>query len=119
MAQLHQFRGRVGRGAHQSYCFLFSESNSETTRERLAALTTTANGFELAEIDLKLRGPGELFGTQQSGIPDLQVASLTDVSLIRRTRDAAERVVKSDPLLAKNQPLKEKLQAFQEKVHLE
>ena len=85
MSQLHQFRGRVGRGAHQSYCYLFPSKGSYT--DRLKAMEKTNNGFELAEIDLEIRGPGEVYGVRQSGLPDLKVAELTDLELISQIRE--------------------------------
>ena len=103
LAQLHQLRGRVGRGAHQSYCFLFSDSDSEASVVRLHALEKISNGFELAEMDLKLRGPGEVFGMRQSGIPDLKMAKLTDHDLIKRSRKEAEKLLEKDAKL-KNYP---------------
>ncbi|MEE9277498.1 MAG: ATP-dependent DNA helicase RecG, partial [Dehalococcoidia bacterium] len=99
LAQLHQFRGRVGRGAEQSYCFLLSESDSESARERLSLMESTSDGFELAEADLKMRGPGEYFGTRQSGLPDLRVAKLTDHDLLLKARNYAERILDRDPNL--------------------
>ena len=89
LAQLHQFRGRVGRGEYQSYCLLFTENNSPKTRERLEALVKSNDGFALAEYDLKFRGPGEVFGAKQSGLPEMQVASLTDLELINLTKEQA------------------------------
>lgn len=119
LAQLHQFRGRVGRGLHQSYCFLFTESSAKNTAARLRALTTAKSGFELAEKDLEIRGPGEFFGTRQSGLPDLSMASLADVGLIKQARLEAIKLLQKDSIL-KNQPLlKEKLNQFQKTVHLE
>ena len=78
LSQLYQFRGRVGRGEKQSYCFLFTESSAKRTRQRLNAIVSAKNAFELAEKDLKIRGPGDFIGTRQSGIPDLAMASLLD-----------------------------------------
>lgn len=90
LAQLHQLRGRIGRGDKQAYCFLFADSKSEKTLSRLGYLETINNGPELAEIDLKLRGPGDMFGTLQHGIPDLKIASLSDLPTIERARTSAE-----------------------------
>jgi len=86
LAQLHQLRGRVGRGDKKSYCLLFSK----TKNKRLVSMIKTHSGFELAELDLKLRGPGEIFGTIQSGFKELKIASWTDTDLIKKTREAAE-----------------------------
>ncbi len=98
LAQLHQFRGRVGRGQHQSYCLLIAEDNiGEDGKIRLEAMERTQDGFELAEEDLKLRGPGEFFGTRQSGLPDLAVAKLSDVQTLEQARNAAERLFEQDP----------------------
>jgi len=104
LAQLHQFRGRVGRGPYQSYCFLFTENPSRNTFARLYALLHCQNGFELAEKDLAIRGPGEIYGLRQHGLPDLKMASLTDLSLIKETRQVAEKLLERDPEL-KNYPL--------------
>lgn len=92
LAQLHQLRGRVGRGDKQSYCFLFVGARSEKALERLSYLETINNGPELAEIDLKLRGSGDMFGTAQHGIPDLKIASLSDSPTIEQARTAAEQL---------------------------
>ncbi|MEA1936927.1 MAG: ATP-dependent DNA helicase RecG [Patescibacteria group bacterium] len=119
LAQLHQFRGRVGRGEHQSFCFLFTDSTSATTARRLKALIKSANGFELAEQDLKIRGPGELVGIRQSGLPDLAMASLTDFELIKNAREEAEALIEEDDKLLKYQKLAEKLKKFTKKVHFE
>ena len=99
LAQLHQFRGRVGRGTHASYCFLLSEAEGDAARERVSLLEGTADGFELAEADLRMRGPGEYFGTRQSGLPDLRVAKLTDQALLLQARNWAERMLDRDPNL--------------------
>ncbi len=100
LAQLHQFRGRVGRGAARSYCLLLADSPSPEAAHRLALMEETSDGFRLAEADLLLRGPGEYLGTRQSGIPDLRVATLTDAELIRATRDEAELLLEADPALS-------------------
>ncbi len=90
LSQLHQFRGRVGRGKVQSYCFLYTNASSEGTVARLKAMTDHTDGFMLAEIDLKLRGPGEVYGVRQSGIQELKVANLMNGILLDRVRKAAE-----------------------------
>jgi ATP-dependent DNA helicase RecG len=119
LAQLHQFRGRVGRGIHQSFCFLFTESPAKKTKERLKALISCQNGFELAERDLKIRGPGDFIGQRQWGIPDLAMDSLKDVFLVEKTKMAAKEILKEDPKL-KNYPLlRERLEKFRERIHLE
>ena len=119
LAQLHQFRGRVGRGPHQSYCLLFTESSSKSTQARLKALIACRNGFELAEKDLQLRGPGEFFGANQWGLPDLTMASLTDVELIKEARQEAIKILKTDYPLKNYPSLLEKLANFQKVIHLE
>ena len=93
LAQLHQFRGRVGRSDKQAYCFLFSESAFPETQQRLQALAQSNNGFELAELDLELRGPGEIFGIKQSGLPTTRIASLSNMTLIKKTRNWAEKIL--------------------------
>lgn len=92
LSQLHQLRGRVGRGEKESFCLLFTDSKSPTTRERLGYLQTIDTGMELAEVDLKLRGPGEMFGTMQHGVPDLKIANFSDYPLIESSRKAAEKI---------------------------
>jgi ATP-dependent DNA helicase RecG len=96
LAQLHQFRGRVGRGEHQSYCLLLSENPSEEVQERLGLMETIHDGFRLAEEDLRLRGPGEYFGTRQTGMPDLKVARLSDIDIIEKARGEAARLLEAD-----------------------
>ena len=93
LSQLHQLRGRVGRGEWKSYCFLFTSEQSQASSPRLKAMEQHDSGFLLAEIDLKLRGPGEIFGLRQSGIPDLQVEQLLQPELIARARKAAEKAL--------------------------
>jgi len=99
LSQLHQFRGRVGRGQEQSYCLLLAENPSEVARERLDIIEKVQDGFQLAEEDLKMRGPGEFFGTRQSGIPDLKMAKISDVALLELARKEAIGLFKADPTL--------------------
>ncbi len=103
LSQLHQFRGRVGRGSEQSYCMLLAENPSEIGRERLDIIEKTQDGFKLAEEDLRLRGPGEFFGTRQSGLPDLRMAKLSDVALLELARAEAIRLFENDPGLKKSE----------------
>jgi ATP-dependent DNA helicase RecG len=114
LSQLHQFRGRVGRGEHQSYCFLFTQSNSEESKNRLNAMVRHSSGFKLSEIDLNLRGPGEIYGVKQSGIPDLKMASLTDSQTIKIAREAAVKIINEDPLLEKYPQLRNNLSESQD-----
>lgn len=97
LAQLHQFRGRVGRGSHKSYCLLLSESPSELAQKRLSAVEQIHDGFKLAEVDLSLRGPGDLFGTRQSGLPALRMARLTDIDLLNQAKETANMILMRDP----------------------
>ena len=90
LAQLHQLRGRVGRGLSKSYCLLFAESPSEKALKRLNAMRQNLSGFELAELDLTLRGPGEIFGLRQHGIPDLKIASWRDIDLIKKAKEVVK-----------------------------
>ena len=106
LAQLHQLRGRIGRGEHKSYCILLTSDSSPETAAKLAVLERTSNGFEVAEADWDLRGPGDLLGTAQSGLPILKLGNLkTDAKLMRRARAAAMEIFRDDPLLerAENQ----------------
>ena len=119
LAQLHQFRGRVGRGGHQSYCFLFTSSPDIVSTRRLRAMEATNDGFKLAEMDLKIRGPGEFTGTQQSGIPDLVMASLSDINLIKKARDCAASLLKEDPVLSHSPLLRTQLDRMQRVTHFE
>lgn len=116
LAQIHQFRGRVGRSEHQSYCFLFSNSRSEKALARLRSLEEVSDGFQLAEIDLETRGPGAIFGTEQSGILDLKMATLSDKMLIEEASEAARTLAHSlndYPLLRK------KIETYITSRHLE
>lgn len=95
LAQLHQLRGRVGRGEKKSYCLLFTESKSQKVKTRLFALQKGLSGFELAELDLKLRGPGEMFGLKQHGFADLKIASWQDIELIKKAKEVASQAIKN------------------------
>ena len=101
LAQLHQFRGRVGRGEHKSYCLLLADSPSQVARERLSAIEQIHDGFRLAEVDLELRGPGDLFGIRQSGFPNLRMARLSDQELLAKAREEASRLLQRDPDLSR------------------
>jgi ATP-dependent DNA helicase RecG len=103
LSQLHQFRGRVGRGKEQSYCMLLAENPSQVGRERLDIIENVQDGFILAEEDLKLRGPGEFFGTRQSGLPDLRMAKLSDIPLLELARSEAIKLFQTDPGLSSPQ----------------
>jgi ATP-dependent DNA helicase RecG len=119
LAQLHQFRGRVGRAEHQSFCLLFTDSPAINTNQRLKALIISENGFELAEKDLQIRGPGDFIGNRQSGIPDLVMNSLKDISLVEKTKEAVKEILIEDPELKKHPLLQKKIQELEKKIHLE
>lgn len=119
LAQLHQFRGRVGRSKYQSYCLLFTDSSAKKTHQRLKALISAENGFELAQKDLEIRGPGELIGQRQWGVPDLTMASLKNISLVEKVREVAKNLLAEDPHLEKYPALREKLGEFEKRIHLE
>jgi len=114
LAQLHQFRGRVGRGAHQSFCLLLAEKKESVADDRLRVIESTQNGFLLAEEDLKLRGPGEFFGTRQSGLPDLKIAKLSDTKILEEARGIAQTLFERDPDLqnAEHQILAQRVREF-------
>lgn len=119
LAQLYQFRGRVGRAEHQSFCFLLTESGSKLTHQRLRSLIEAKSGFELAERDLAIRGPGEFLGEEQTGVPDLAMKAIRNPELVKSSRQSAEEILQKDPEL-KNYPLlKARLDYFQKEVHLE
>ena len=99
LAQLHQFRGRVGRGEHQSYCLLLADDPSKDARERLKLVERIDDGFRLAEEDLRIRGPGDYLGTRQSGLPNLKVARITDQDIVSLARQEATRILERDPVL--------------------
>jgi ATP-dependent DNA helicase RecG len=114
LSQLHQFRGRVGRGTHQSYCYVLSADASLQAQERLGIFQETDDGFRLSQADLQLRGPGDFFGVRQSGIPELRVANLSDTPLIELARTLAGKLWESDPYLRKPEhaPLRERMHLF-------
>jgi ATP-dependent DNA helicase RecG len=112
LAQLHQFRGRVGRGEHRSFCLLFQGSLDEEGSQRLETVAGTHSGFELAEADLRLRGAGDVAGLRQHGLPEMLVADLLDVAMLQRARSAAQSWLDQDPELTKYQPLHEAMNGY-------
>jgi len=119
LAQLYQFRGRVGRGEHQSYCLLFTDSKTESTGKRLESLIQAKNGFELAEMDLNLRGPGEFLGDTQTGMPDLTLKALQNPELLKTAEVKAKELLEDSSSLEKYPLLTKRLNQFREEVHLE
>ena len=102
LSQLHQLRGRVGRGSVQSYCVLMSDSNTNYARARFKAMCSTNNGYEIADVDLKLRGPGNFFGKEQHGLPPMKVADLADdAEVLEEVEALAGEILGEDPLLAR------------------
>ncbi|HWH16673.1 MAG TPA: ATP-dependent DNA helicase RecG [Candidatus Paceibacterota bacterium] len=119
LAQLHQLRGRVIRSSHQAYCFALPESYGPATKERLKALTTAKNGFELAEYDLSLRGAGELYGARQWGVSDIAMEALKNIKMVEAARIEAEAVITKDPELAKHPLLRALAKEADDEVHPE
>lgn len=119
LSQLHQLRGRVIRGTHQAYCFAVTESKSEKTRDRLKALSTAKNGFELSEYDLQFRGAGELYGAKQSGLSDLGMEALKNLKLVEAARNEARSLVESDPELRSHNKIAERVSALGQSLHME
>ena len=103
LSQLHQLRGRVGRGECKSYCILVSDNQKESTIERLKVMCNTNDGFKIADEDLKQRGPGEFFGAKQHGLPELKIAALSNVDVIEDAQKAADKILESDPTLSLNE----------------
>ncbi len=104
LAQLHQLRGRVGRGAEKSYCILVSDSENKVAKERMEIMTKSSDGFEISEKDLSLRGPGDFFGTRQHGIPELKIANLyKDIEILKEVRKASEELYINDPFLEREE----------------
>ncbi|MFA5840659.1 MAG: ATP-dependent DNA helicase RecG [Candidatus Paceibacterota bacterium] len=119
LAQLHQLRGRVIRSSHQAYCYIFAETKTEKTIERLKALKTAKNGFELAELDLALRGAGELGGTKQWGITDLGMEAIKNIKMVEAARTEAISLIEKDPELIKYPLLKTKVKQKTSEFHFE
>jgi len=119
LSQLHQLRGRVVRSTHQAYCFAVTESKSEKTKERLKALSTAKNGFELAEYDLTFRGTGELYGAKQSGLSDLGMEALRNIKLVEAARTEAQKLVMDDPHFKRHSAILQKLTRVGETLHME
>lgn len=104
LAQLHQLRGRVGRGSEKSYCILVSDSKNKVAKERMKTMTSSTDGFEISEKDLNLRGPGDFFGTRQHGIPELKIANLyKDIEILKMVQKASEELYRKDPTLSKEE----------------
>lgn len=117
LSQLHQLRGRVGRGQHQSHCLLVTNSKNPDSQTRLRVLEQSTDGFFISEMDLRLRGPGEVLGTKQSGLPDFALASLTeDQEVLLIARQAAEQLLKIDPLLEQYPLMQQELQRKYQKL---
>ena len=113
LSQLHQLRGRVGRGPHKSYCILVSDNDSEEVRSRLKIMCRTNDGFRISEEDLRLRGPGDFFGSRQHGLPEMHVADLgADVNVLQRAQDEARRLLEQDPELSGHAALRERVEAL-------
>ena len=101
LSQLHQLRGRIGRGPFQSYCVLVSDSDTDEAKARLKVMHDTTDGFQIAEADLRQRGPGDFFGNRQHGLPEMHIADLcADMTVLSDARDAAQSVLEADPDLA-------------------
>lgn len=117
LAQIHQLRGRVGRGGHSSYCFLVM-SDSSAPSDRLRALESTTDGFKLAELDLRLRGPGAIYGTMQHGALDLRVADLADTRLISLARNSAQDFLDRNEQLNKYSHLNSRIKSLRAVTNL-
>jgi ATP-dependent DNA helicase RecG len=122
LAQLHQLRGRVGRGKHKSYCILKYESKSDVVAQRMKIMQSTNDGFVISEEDLKLRGPGDFFGTAQHGVPEFKVANLfTDLDVLKEAQECSKEILQKDPFLMQEEDfgIKAKIdELFKEKLEL-
>jgi ATP-dependent DNA helicase RecG len=119
LAQLHQLRGRVIRSNHQAYCYIFADAKTEKTMDRLKALKTAKNGFELSEFDLSLRGAGELSGAKQWGITDIGMEAIKNLKMVEAARTEAIRLISEDPELSKYPLLKQKVHEKAGEFHFE
>ena len=119
LAQLHQLRGRVIRGTHQAYCFTVSDSGSQKTKDRLSALMTAKNGFELAEHDLSFRGSGDLYGFRQSGLSDIGMEALKNIKLVEAARAEARALIEVDPELTSHELIRARINAITADLHME
>jgi len=119
LAQLHQFRGRIGRGEHESICYVVPTEQNEKENTRLTLFASTNDGFEIAEADLRFRGPGELYGLEQSGFGSLRVASLLDYEMIKLVREEAKNILASDPSLLEHAVLRKKVDQKNAHAHFE
>ena len=110
LAQLHQLRGRIGRGEYNSYCILVSTPQTEEGKKRLEAMVSTSDGFEIAEEDLEIRGPGELLGTEQHGFPEMKLGNiLKDLKILEQAREDAEKFLEETPNFENNDIMKDTL----------
>ena len=115
LAQLHQLRGRVGRGEYQSYCILINNSRTKVARERMRIMQGSTDGFVISEKDLELRGPGEFFGTKQHGLPDLKIANLfRDMNILKVAQKEAQEIINHNPYLEGEEygPLRERIKGL-------
>lgn len=119
LAQLHQLRGRVIRSNHQAYCFLYPEKYGPTTEERLKALTTAKNGFELAEFDLAIRGGGELYGRRQWGVSDVAMEAIKNIKMVEAARNEAQALIEKDPTLKTYPIVRDRIRSTEHLLHLE
>jgi ATP-dependent DNA helicase RecG len=119
LSQLHQLRGRVIRSTNQAYCFLLPESYGQATKDRLKALTTAKDGFELAEYDLALRGAGQLTGARQWGISDIAMEAIQNIKMVEAAREEAKALIHTDPTLSKYPLLRIAAERARESVHPE
>jgi ATP-dependent DNA helicase RecG len=119
LAQLHQLRGRVQRSTDKPFCYVFTDTKSKNSLDRLKALQSAKNGFELAELDLSLRGAGELAGGKQWGISDVGMEAIRNIKMVEAARKEAQELIKKDPSLKEHAGLLEKVSRYRQNLHLE